>query len=257
VKTLAWWGSRGYLARPTISFILHNHNMSEQSKAIVDDLRMFKDCEIIVLDDGSTHEHTRALADHMDQINEFVVHSNDLFDVIMFNKVIRFASGKFVVILQDDDYYKGKEWAASAMELFARDPQMAILGGRHFISVSVNGKVKADGRGTFHYAQVVNAAPMWIRRDAFMDLGGFDLRFAPMLWHEGDLCIRAWLEGYTVGWYMNDVRTLAVNTRDRRSQKEVLESEATVSHFNLFMNIHGSVLEHVQELVKGKNEGLR
>ena len=168
VKTLQWWGSRGYLFNPAISFVLSNHNMSKQSKEIVNHLRQFRNTEIILLDDGSEHNHTKALLDHRGGVNEFVVHANDLFDVVMFNRVFGFARGEYIVVLQDDDAYKGREWVTRAMKILNEDPKIAILGGRNRITMSKNGKKIVEGDGEFKYAQMINAAPMWVRRDAFL-----------------------------------------------------------------------------------------
>ena len=253
VKTLAWWGSRGYVFNPTISFVLSNHNMSRQSKEIVNHLRQFLNTEIIVLDDGSEHDHTRALLDHMDGVNEFVVHANDLFDVVMFNRVFGFARGEYIVVLQDDDVYSGRGWVVEAMKILKRDPKIAILGGRHAVTMSRGGGKNVDGKGTFRYAQSVNAAPMWVRRDAFLELGGFDDDFAPNFWHEPELCIRAWLSGYRVGFYRSGVDICAVSTRKRRINKQAIETEARHRNRLLFMEKFGDRLEDVQKMVDACN----
>jgi len=253
VKTLEWWGSRGYLFEPMISFVLSNHNMSGPTVRIVDELRKFSNSEIIVIDDGSEHGHTKAIVDHLTGVNEFVVHANDLFDVIVFNRTFEFARGKFIVVLQDDDKYTGTSWVTGAIDIFNGDPRMAVLGGRSRVVISADGKRASMGTGPFQYAQVVNAAPMWVRRDAFMKLGGFDNEFAPMLWHEGDLCLRAWQSGYHVGWYRSGVSICAVRARDRRKSKEELAASATKKNFEILMSKHGHSLDTVYKMVREEN----
>ena len=103
MKTLEWWGSRGYLWSPTVSFVLSTHNLSGAAMRVIDDLRQFADAEIIVVDDGSSHDHTRLLVDYLDGVNEFVLHANDLYDVIVLNRAISFARGTYVALIQDDD----------------------------------------------------------------------------------------------------------------------------------------------------------
>ncbi len=253
MKTLAWWGSRGYTFNPAISFVLSNHNMSKQSKGIVDHLRQFANTEIIVLDDGSEHDHTRALLDHMNGVNEFVIHANDLFDVIMFNRVFGFARGEHIVVLQDDDVHKGQGWVVEAMKILTRDPKIAILGGRHAVTMFKGGGKKVDGKGTFRYAQSVNAAPMWVRKSAFLELGGFDNDFAPNFWHEPELCIRAWLNGWRVGFYSSGVGIGAVRTHKRRANKESIEIEARGKNHLLLMEKFGDKFEEVQKMVDACN----
>ncbi|MFH1738306.1 MAG: glycosyltransferase family A protein, partial [bacterium] len=164
MKTLEWWGGRGYRFHPKVSFVLTNHNMSAQTCSIVNDLRQFGDAEIIVIDDGSEHGHTKTVVDHLSGVNEFVLHFNDLFDVIVFNRAFGFAQGEYIVVLQDDDYYKGTTWIEKAVEWFDRDRSLAALGGRYDVHVSQSGEHEFSGQGDPRYAQAVNAAPMWFRR---------------------------------------------------------------------------------------------
>lgn len=242
------------MLNPTVSFVVSNHDMSEQTKRIVDHLRKFSGNEIIVLDDGSSHDHTKALLDHMNGVNEFIVHANDLFDVVMLNRVFGFARGKYIVALQDDDIHKGREWVTEALRILNGDPKIAVLGGRHLISVSGNGGVSVEGMGPFRYAQAVNTAPMWVRKDAFLELGGFDNNFVPMMWHESDLCIRAWLNGYRVGWYSSGVDSCGVPTPKRRAGKAIFEAEARRKNRALLMEKHGAVLDDVQKMVEACNK---
>ena len=253
VKSLDWWGSRGYLWEPKISFVVCNHNMSVQALEIVKDLRKFEDSEIIVIDDGSTHNHTRALVDNMNGVNEFVVHANDLFDVIVFNRVFGFARGDYIAVLQDDDEYKGTDWVTKAIAILDRDKSIAILGGRARVTVNGSGEKKIERDGSFQYAQAINAAPMWIRKSTFLKLGGFSRDFAPMLWHEPDFCVRAWLAGYCVGWYKSGIHALAIATRNRRKNKETLECEARAKNFALLMDRYGDRLDGILEDVIQQN----
>ena len=236
-----------------MSFVLSNHNMSGKTIKIVNDLRQFRNAEIVVLDDGSTHDHTRALLDHLNGVNEFVLHANDLFDVIVFNRTLGFAQGEFVAIIQDDDEYKGKEWARQAMEIFHSDPKLAVLGGRDWLFVSGGGVIEVGSSGPFRYVQAVNAAPLWLRRNAFLELGGFGEEFAPMLWHETDLCMRAWMSGYHVGWYKSGASICSTNTQERRSQKAAIEGQSTRKNFDLIMSKYGSALDRVQKMADRMN----
>jgi len=253
VKTLKWWGSRGYKWHPKISFVVCNHNLSSATVKIVNDLRQFDNAEIIVIDDGSTHDHTQVIVNYLNGVNEFVVHANDLFDVIVFNRVFGFAQGEYIAVVQDDDEYKGSGWVDRAVEILDGDPNLSILGGRARITVSSNGSKKIEDDGDFCYAQAINAAPMWVVRSAFLDLGGFSQDFGPMLWHEPEFCIRSWLNGYHVGWYKSGTKGLAIRTRKRRSNKETLECEARAKNFKLLMEMYGTKLAAVQDLVSKQN----
>lgn len=252
-KTLEWWQSRGYNYHPKVSFLLHTHNLSDMAIQIVNDLRWMKSAEIIAMDDGSEHDHTKRLLDHLVGVNEFVIHPNDLCDVIVFNRVISFARGEYVVVIQDDDEYKGKEWVQRAIAIMEKDPKIAILGGRSRLRVSKGGEKSVERRGAFQYAQVVNAAPLWLRRSAFLELGGFDLDFAPYSWHEGALCMEAWLNGYHVGWYESRVGICALSTPERRKLSFPMRKQAEWRSLDLFFGKYDDRLDEVQKLVDRAN----
>lgn len=250
-KTLEWWGSRGYLFRPTISFVLSTHNLSEHAIRIAKDLRRFQDAEIIIIDDGSSHDHTKAIVDCLDGVNEFVLHFNDLFDVIVFNRAFCFARGKYIVVLQDDDDYKGDAWVTRALQIFEDKPRLAVLGGRNSVTIFDGSKPQVESRkGIFQYAQTVNAAPMWFRKDVFMELCGFDSDFAPMLWHEGSFCLKVWLSGYHVGWYESMVDICAIRTGLRRVAKRDIENSSTAKNYKLLIKKFGDRLGDVHKMME-------
>lgn len=250
-KTLQWWGNRGYLFRPTISFVLSTHNLSGAAMRVIDDIRQFKDAEIIVIDDGSSHVHTKKLIDDLSGVNEFVIHANDLFDVIVLNRAFDFARGKYIVTIQDDDDYSNRLWIDRAVKILSGRPKLAILGGRDRVTVLPGTKPKKEPRdGIFQYAQVINASPMWVKKDVFLELGGFDNDFAPMLWHEGALCLKAWLSGYHVGWYDSMVKTCTVMTSGRRNIRSQLATASTKKNRLLLMEKFGGRLSEIHEIVK-------
>lgn len=61
-KDYNWWKDKGYDNDPEVSFILQSHNKSLQIVHIVRKLREYNGKkEIIVIDDGSSYEHTERL----------------------------------------------------------------------------------------------------------------------------------------------------------------------------------------------------
>lgn len=218
---------------------------------VVGDLRKFEDAEIIVIDDGSSREHTSLLVRRLYGVNEFVLHANDLYDVVVLNRAIGFARGKYVAIIQDDDGYNDKAWVTRAVTFLNNRPRLAILGGRDRVTVSKGGKpVVGPRKGIFQYAQIINAAPMWVRRNTFLELGGFDMDFSPMLWHEGALCLKAWLSGYHVGWYESMVKTSTVKTSGRRNAGKYLRSAASKKNYRLLMEKFGDKLGDIERIMR-------
>jgi GT2 family glycosyltransferase len=61
-----------------------------------------------------------------------------------------------------------------------------------------------SGIPDFYFTMSAVRAPVFIRREAFLALGGFDLSFAPFLCDDVDNGIRAWKAGRQVGIYAVD-----------------------------------------------------
>lgn len=231
-KTYESWKSRGYVGKPKVSFIIQCHNKSEESIKIVDRLRDYQESEILILDDGSNWSHSERLINHMNRGNEYVLRFNDLYEVITYSRAITFSRGEFVVLLQDDDDFDGLEWVARAIQYFEQYDDLVILGGRNGVNMlsydtSEDGKrgpyemqgeigqrknsFKFDLAGTmevsneleqFQFVQTVNRAPMWLRRQLFLEkLEDIDQSYAPFHWDDAEICLKANLLGLKVGWY--------------------------------------------------------
>ena len=106
-KSYAQWAAKGYHAETEVSVIIQSHNKSLQICHILPKLRQYPGLEIIVIDDGSDLEHTQRLAAALTGANEFLIRSNDLYENITYDKSIRFANGRYIALLQDDDDFDG------------------------------------------------------------------------------------------------------------------------------------------------------
>jgi GT2 family glycosyltransferase len=260
MKTLEWWGSRGHLLHPKVSFLLETHNLSEETVDIAKGLRQYPNAETIIIDDGSTHDHTKCIADGLGGVNEYLLHFNDLFVVLTQNRAVSFARGEYIVKLQDDDVYPGMDWIERALVLFDEHKDLAIIGGRGSVSLP-------DGWDfsrplpwrprcplQFQFVSMVNEAPMWIRRSDFLGLGGFDQEFAPHYWGEQELCLRAWLSGKSVGWYDSGWRRRGVDLRRRIREKELLHLESWRKNSAIFARNFADKLGYINRLVCARNQ---
>lgn len=233
--------------------------MSEETIEIVRHLREYTDAEIIVMDDGSAHGSTKHILDYIVDVNEFMLHFNDLFCVITQNRAIGFARGKYVVKLQDDDTYPGTKWVDDAVALFEKHQDLAIIGGRGSLSLPNDWDFTGalpwrPNCPKFQFVSMVNEAPMWIRRSDFLELGGFDEGFAPHYWGEQELCMRAWLAGKSVGWYPSGVRRCIRETGLRRRDKQPIQHACLIKNREIFKRKYGDKLERVNGLVRKRNE---
>ena len=209
-KTYEDWLAKGYRNLPKVSFIIESHNKSLGVRRIVRKLREYPDAEIIVIDDGSSFAHTRALVKFLDGGNEFLVRANDLYENVMYDKTIRFANGRYVVLMQDDDEITSLDWVDKGIRYFERYPDMVILGGLDGLNFVIDEENRwgyvdqypDKAKGGFRFVHSVNRAPMLLDRDLFLKhLGHIDFSFAPFQCDDCELCLRAWLSGLKVGWY--------------------------------------------------------
>lgn len=217
-KSYAAWAAKGYNDQPEVSIVIQSHDKSLQVCHILPKLRQKKDAEIIVIDDGSSAEHTQRLAKALTGANEFLLRANDLYENRTYDRAIRMSHGRYIVLLQDDDDFDDVSWMDEALLLFGQHPRMAILGGNWGLRLEFDdarqwGHGMRDDTlqsGTFRFVPSVNRAPMWIRRDLFEEhLHQIDPAFAPFQYDDDELCLRAWLCDLEVGWYDARFRSLS------------------------------------------------
>ena len=215
-KSYASWLAKGYNDTPLVSVVIQSHNKSLQVCHILPKLRKYGNgIEIIVIDDGSSFEHTERLAKELTGANEFLLRANDLYENRTYDKAIRFSNGKYIALLQDDDDFDGIGWVERAVNLFEQYPKMAILGGKDGVNIVFEDDKKIAHGGTrmnhgdFCFVEAVNRAPMWINHELFVNhLHHIDFSFAPFQFDDYELCIRTWLSGLQVGWYNAGFRSL-------------------------------------------------
>ncbi len=225
-RTFAAWQARGYRNEPEVSVIMESHNKSLQICHVVEKLRQHPSIEIIVIDDGSSLEHTERLAKFLTRGNEFLVRANDLYENVMYNKCIRFVQSDYIILMQDDDDIESLTWIDEGLRLMKKYPKMSVLGGKDGFDVMfLEGDGKAhsveenavlpledirrgkagdilSGDGKFRFVPAVNRAPMWINRKLFIEhLYNIKFSFAPFQYDDYEICLRSWLCGLQVGSY--------------------------------------------------------
>lgn len=260
-KTITSWKDKHYNNAPRISFVIQSHNKSLQVCQIVDLLRKCPDSEIIVMDDGSTPEHTKRIAAHLTGANEFMLRANDLYENVMYDRAIRMANARYVALLQDDDIFDNMDWAEEALRLFAEHPQMAILGGMDGLHIvfpegRIRGESITAGTTEFRFVEAVNRAPMWIDRELFLkELKHIDFSLAPYQYDDYELCMRAWLCGLQVGWYKAGGRSLSVGGM-RLWNNKVTAHLCVVNGKNL-NGRYADKIEGIRKMVEEANKELK
>lgn len=197
-----------YRDRPRLAFVVHSFNRISNIDQLLHGLRSLGNHELIVCEDGSLDgSHERWLS-YLDQPNDFLIHSNDLHEIRALDRAIAFARSDIVCLVQDDDLIPNEtEWLDSALTHFATYPNLAILGGfMGFQSFDPDPSkvVPIWGEVPFRFVQHVNIGPYFIRRQHYEELGGWEYSFSkpgePGICFDSELCLRAWVNGYQVGY---------------------------------------------------------
>ena len=258
-KNHASWEAKGYRNEPSVSFVIQSHNKSLQICHILPKLRQYNDSEIIVIDDGSSMEHTKRLTEALTGANEFLLRANDLFENVTYDKALRLANGQYVALMQDDDDFENVSWVTEAVALFERHPKMVILGGNWAVNLIFNAEeqkrygIRQDmGDGKFQFVHSVNRAPMWVRKDLFDQyIHHIDFRFAPFQYDDDELCLRSWLQGLQVGWY--DAKFHSLTAGGMRLWNTEFTKEQAERNGHLLYQLYADKMEEITRKVAESN----
>ncbi|MGI9145392.1 MAG: glycosyltransferase family 2 protein [Chloroflexota bacterium] len=191
-----------------IAFVIHSFNRISNIDELIGGIRRLGEHELIVCDDGSvdgSHEKWLSL---LDQPNDFLIHSNDLHEIRILDRAIRFARAEVICLIQDDDSIPpDSDWYRTALEQFRTFPNLAIVGGfmgfRSFHPDPDNARPIWE-EAPFQFVTHVNIGPYFVRKRHYEALGGWDYSLSrpgePGICFDSELCLRAWLSGYQVGY---------------------------------------------------------
>jgi glycosyltransferase involved in cell wall biosynthesis len=200
--------SARYRQRPKVTFILQSFNRAGNIKQLLAGLRRVDAHELIVCDDGSIDGSREKWTSCLTKPNDFLILSNDLHEIRILDRAIRFAAADIVCLVQDDDRIPDTTgWLRSALRQFRRHPRLAIIGGfmgfRSFHPDPAKAK-QIWARAPFQFVHHVNIGPYFIRKYHYETLGGWDFSFSdvgePGICFESEFCLRAWVKGYQVGY---------------------------------------------------------
>jgi len=191
-----------------IAFLVHSFNRITNVDQLVAGLRPTGDHELIVCDDGSLDGSREKWMSHLDRPNDFLILSNDLHEIRILDRAIRFARAEIICLVQDDDFIPdGTGWLDSALLHFTTYPKLAILGGfMGFYSFDPDPRKAKPvwGEAPFQFVHHVNIGPYFLRKQHYEALGGWDFSFSqpgePGICFDNELCLRAWTKGYHVGY---------------------------------------------------------
>jgi GT2 family glycosyltransferase len=132
-----------------------------------------------------------------------------------YNRAIEQVTSEYISLLNNDTVI-APDWIRELVVAMKNNPEVAICGGKILSyfqkekleyaggKFTIIGNGYAQGMGQFDdqtsvlgYTGTVLGSSMLIKREKYMELGGFDERYFAY-GEESDLCWRAWLAGYKV-----------------------------------------------------------
>jgi glycosyltransferase involved in cell wall biosynthesis len=259
--------SNKYQDQPRLAFIVESFNRVSNITQLIDGVRGLGDHELIVCEDGSLDGSRELWMRHLDRPNDFLIHSNDLHEIRILDRAIRFARSEIICLVQDDDLIPRETgWLKSVLEYFADNPKLAIVGGFRGYESFDPDPAKAtcvSGGDRFRFVHHVNIGPYFIRRHSYEQLGGWDYSFSevgePGIGFDNELCLRAWLNDYQVGYrfvpfkgpvghYPADGGTVLFSDGARR--RNYIRNSSTI------MEIYGKYAGRIDGLVAAANAAL-
>lgn len=201
---------------PLVSIIIPNMNHKHDLKRCIDSIMInstYDNYEIIVIENNSTESEIFDYYSVLEKRNNIkVVYYKGKFNYSDINNYgAGFASGEYLILLNNDTEVITKEWIEE-MLMYAQRPEVGIVGAKLYypddtvqhggVIVGLGGvaghshcRIEHDDpgyMGKMFYSQemsAVTAACLMIRKSIFDSINGFDCRFA-VAFNDIDLCLR-------------------------------------------------------------------
>lgn len=242
-----------YEPAPEFTFIIQFYNKRQNINPILSSLKKFKNQELIVLDDGSIDGSYAEWPKHLTELNHFLLRTNDLYEIRTYDRAIRMAKGKYVCLLQDDDLLpEHTSWLEEAKAIFESYPKLLILSGKQGVNLTPNNPyLEANAPASpvltptlidpkthipFMFTMTAYRAPLFIRTKELIEIGGLDLSYSPLMCDDAELSLRAWTNGFSVGFYQVDCKrdigiggtrlfnSDLVKAQDKKNQKKLYQT---------------------------------
>lgn len=164
-------------------------------------------CQIIVVDDGSTDDSADFVRENFPQIKLIKSEKNQGFAKAV-NLGVQKASGDLIILLNSDvaprsdflklplSHFKNKKVFGVGLCDLSHEKEKIIergRGGAYFTKGFVSHFALPSEKGETLW---VSGGSAIFDRQKFLELGGFDSIFAPFYWEDIDLAFRAWQKGY-------------------------------------------------------------
>jgi GT2 family glycosyltransferase len=206
------------LAHPAVSLVIVSYNRADLVENLIKSIWLNTDTysyEIIVVENGSTAEQ-RQLDPKIIQRVHIVVLPERQYLGDAYNRGVEEAKGTFVVLLNNDIVVRAR-WLPPLIGELERDLTTGIVGPKFLFpsgelqeaGAMIDGEGRSLRRGrlgranhpAYNRKQEVaycSGATLALRREVFLELGGYDPIWSPGYYEDADLCFKARERGLKV-----------------------------------------------------------
>jgi len=239
-----------------VAIAILNYNGEVYLQACLHSLKEISplNCDVILVDNNSNDNSIKMAEEHFPWVKIISFPENHGFGKA-YNLAIQQLKYDYILLLNNDTIVE-KSFVEELMNIMLNDPRIAICGSKilmmdkpHTIA-HAGGKISQLGTGIDvglglrdahsydHLTDVgfVCGASMLVRRDTFLELGGFDPDYFAYN-DDVDLCWRAWLKGYRVVYVPTSIiYHKCGGSWDRKGYKKILIGECNRLQ-NMFKNL--------------------
>lgn len=163
-------------ANPLISVIMATYNRVEYFNRSIPSFinQTYKNCELIVVDDGSEDDTFRVVCDYMKEHTNirYLRHTNRKLSLTK-NAGIKAAAGKFIAFLDSDDEYK-PDYLEKRIQFMEANETVDLIEGGAIIIGDPYVKDKLDMSKRIHLSECTIGPTIFGKTEAFVKLEGFD-----------------------------------------------------------------------------------
>lgn len=231
--------------RHKVAIAILNYNGKDYLQACLDSLKeiSYLNHDIILIDNDSSDDSVKMTKEYFPWVKIIPFSENYGFGKA-YNMAIKQLEYEYILLLNNDTIVE-KSFVEELMNIMLDDPRIAICGSKilmmdnpHIIA-HAGGKISQLGTGidiglglsdTHRYDHLTDAgfvcgASMLVRRDIFLELGGFDPDYFAYN-DDVDLCWRVWLKGYRVVYVPTSIiYHKCGGSWDRKGYKKILIGE--------------------------------
>ena len=226
---------------PLFSVIIPTYNRAELLRQTLESVwrQTFSDYEAIVVDDGSTDETGAWLSDVASKVN--LITQQHAGPGVARNKGAEHAHGEYLAFLDSDDLWF--PWTlATVAELIAKHKQPALVSAKlvsfkdpseldALTQTATSTEVFSDYFASSDRDCFVGAGMTFVKRDKFLDVGGFSSRQINLEDH--DLILKLGtapgfvriVDPPTLGWRRHDANTADKSLRSFDGCRHLIENE--------------------------------